>query len=216
MRNSSNATVENNTSIGAVYWGFGIDDLPASVADAGGGVGCPDAVVKGSSASLTGKNNLMISSANGYGFMMQITNWSLQKSNAFSNMHEITVAGTSAQFAGASTTNPGLGACKVWIPDNSPMKRAGSGGMDIGANVLYRYQNGVLTNQPLWDAVTGEFPHGAIVAGVNDIAGSSLFDVHKRLNVNTNGCSFPAGYASGGVVTVTKPSSPINLNVSLQ
>jgi len=90
--------------------------------------------------------------------------------------------------------DPQLGTCKVWIPDNSPMKRAGKNGADIGANVLYRYENGVLTTQPLWDPVTGQFPCGAIVPGVNDIAGSSCFDVHQRLNVNTNGCPFPAGY----------------------
>ena len=58
----------------------------------------------------------------------------------------------------------------------------------------------MLTNQPLWNPSTGEFPGGAIVPGVNDIAGSSRFDVHKRLNVNTNGCSFPAGYAAGTTV----------------
>ncbi len=71
------------------------------------------------------------------------------------------------------------------------MKGAGVGGADIGANVLYRYGNGVLTTQPLWDLITGAFPRGAIVRGVNDIPGSSLFDVHKRLNVNTNGCFLP-------------------------
>ena len=88
------------------------------------------------------------------------------------------------------------------------MKVAGVGGADIGANVLYRYHNGSLTNQPLWDPVTGAFPHGAIVAGVNDIAGSSAFDVHKRLNVNTNGCPFPSGYASGSSSVVPQiPSS---------
>ena len=87
--------------------------------------------------------------------------------------------------------NPQIGSCIAFIPSTSTMKGAGAGGADIGANILYRYQNGSLTSQPLWDSVTGEFPHGAIVAGVNDIAGSSLFDVHKRLNVNTNGCSFP-------------------------
>jgi len=74
------------------------------------------------------------------------------------------------------------------------MKRAGKNGADIGANVLYRYQDGVLTTQPLWDPVTGQFPCGAIVPGVNDLPGASCVDVHQRLNVNTNGCPFPAGY----------------------
>ena len=60
--------------------------------------------------------------------------------------------------------------------------------------VRRRYQDGTLTTQPLWDRATGAFPCGAVVSGVNDVAGTSCFDVHKRLNVNTNGCSFPASY----------------------
>src|SRR4029453_9532292 len=61
-------------------------------------------------------------------------------------------------------------------------------------NILYRYQDGVLTDEPLWDPETGRFPCGAMVAGFNDMAGSSCFDVHERLNINTHGCPFPAGY----------------------
>lgn len=91
----------------------------------------------------------------------------------------------------ATTIDPGMGSCMLWIPLNSPMKGAGKNGADIGANILYRYQDGVLTNQPLWDATTGKFPCGAIVAGVNDIAGSSCYDVNQRLNVNANGCTLP-------------------------
>jgi hypothetical protein len=94
-----------------------------------------------------------------------------------------------------SAINPQLGACKVWIPDGSPMKGAADDGDDVGANVLYRYQNGTLTSQRLWDPASGSFPHGALVAGVNDVPGESAFDVHERLNVNTNGCRFPVGYA---------------------
>jgi hypothetical protein len=36
------------------------------------------------------------------------------------------------------------------IPDSSPMKGVGENGSDIGANICYRYENGVLTNVPLW------------------------------------------------------------------
>jgi hypothetical protein len=75
------------------------------------------------------------------------------------------------------------------------MKRAGKNGADIGANVLYRYENGVLTTQPLWDPVTGRFPCGAVVEGVNSDPAISCIGVHQRLNVNTTGCPFPQGYA---------------------
>ena len=74
------------------------------------------------------------------------------------------------------------------------MKGAGKNGADIGANVLYRYQDGVLTNLPLWDPTTGKFPCGSVVTGMNDVPGSSCNDVHQRLNVNTNGCSFPSSF----------------------
>jgi hypothetical protein len=107
--------------------------------------------------------------------------------------------------------NANVGSCIVFIPASSPMKGAGKGGADVGANVLYRYQNGVLTNQPLWNTTTGEFPGGAVVPGVTDISGSSRFDVHKRLNVNTNGCAFPAGY--GSTVSSSLPQAPGNLSV---
>ena len=59
---------------------------------------------------------------------------------------------------------------------------------------LYRYRDGAVTSEPLWNRTTGAFPCGATVAGVNDVAGRSCVDVHQRLNVNTNGCAFPASY----------------------
>lgn len=86
------------------------------------------------------------------------------------------------------------GGCIVYVPENSNMKRAGTGGADIGATVLYRYEDGVLTREPLWNPRSGQFPHGALVKGLNDISGDSLFDVHRRLNVATNGCPLPPGY----------------------
>jgi hypothetical protein len=85
----------------------------------------------------------------------------------------------------------GVGECLAWIPDDSTMKGAGKDGADIGADVRYRYVDGALTTTPLWDPATGAFPCGVQVAGVNDRAGDSCFDVHRRFNVQTNGCSLP-------------------------
>ncbi len=52
------------------------------------------------------------------------------------------------------STDPGdIG---LTIPDSSPMKGAGENGSDIGANVCYRYENGILTNVPLWPWPMGE------------------------------------------------------------
>jgi hypothetical protein len=96
-------------------------------------------------------------------------------------------------FESVAPTGMGLGTnqCIVYVPAGSNMKGAGKNGADIGANIVYRYQNGVLTNQKLWNQTTGQFPCGAIISGINDIAGTSCFDVNKRLNVGVNGCPIP-------------------------
>ena len=130
--------------------------------------------------------------------------WSGTHLNSFSN-GTLYVPSLPANWGKASTIDPKLGSCKAWIPASSPMKGAGTGGKDIGANILYRYVNGTLTNTPLWDPKTGSFPHGAAdLDGTNRVAGQSLFDIHKRLNINTNGCPFPAGYTNGS----TPPPPP--------
>jgi hypothetical protein len=105
-----------------------------------------------------------------------------------------------------------MGPCIAWVPDGSPLKKGGSDGRDIGATILYRYVNGTLTSQPLWDPATGEFPHGALVTGVNDVPGHSLFDVHRRLNINTNGCYFPAGYGSNSDTTAPQAPRIVSVN----
>jgi hypothetical protein len=102
------------------------------------------------------------------------------------------------------SVDPQLGACRVFIPDASPMKRKGKGGADVGANVLYRYQDGVLTTTQLWDPATGEFPHGPVIPGVNDVAGQNVFDVQRRLNVNANGCQLPSWYGRAPSPTPTE------------
>jgi hypothetical protein len=96
---------------------------------------------------------------------------------------------TGTEIQRATSLDPGLGDCPVLIPDSSPMKRAAADGGDIGANILYRFENGQLTARPLWGP---EFPCGAIVPGVNDVPDASCFDVHRRLRIDT--CAFPSGY----------------------
>jgi len=104
-----------------------------------------------------------------------------------------------SNWTNAVTTNPGLGTCKLWVPAGAAAKGAGTGGSDIGATILYRYVNGTLTTTPLWDPITGEFPHGAADPdGINRQPGTSIDSIHTRLNVNAGGCSLPAGYGGGG------------------
>jgi hypothetical protein len=114
--------------------------------------------------------------------------------NAFGNRAGNYSLGTETR-TNSTSIDPQLGACRVFLPDRSPMKGAGKGGTDIGANILYVYENGELTDSPLWRPGSGHFPCGARVPGVNDRPGRSCFDVHQRLNVHTNGCALPAGYA---------------------
>ena len=61
---------------------------------------------------------------------------------------------------------------------------------NIGANIVYRYENGALTSTPLWDPQTGAFPCGAIVPGIND-GERRCATLHRRLNVDTDGCALP-------------------------
>ena len=108
-----------------------------------------------------------------------------------------------ANVTNAFTSAPtNLGTNYVWIPPASNLHAAGAGGADIGAEVLYRYQNGVKTKTTLWDAVSGAFSCGAIVAGVNDVAGASCSNVHVRLNVSAS--TLPAGY---GGSTLSVPAN---------
>ncbi|MDH5739633.1 MAG: hypothetical protein OEY77_04845 [Nitrospira sp.] len=139
--------------------------------------------------------------------------WSGDNVNSYNNRTNF-IPSLPAHWGTATTTNPQLGTCKVWIPASSPLKGAGTGGSDIGANILYRYVNGVLTTTPLWDPRTGEFPHGASdLDGINRVAGESLFDIHKRLNINTRDCPFPRDYGNGDSDTKV-PASPVGLKVS--
>ena len=145
--------------------------------------------------SFFGADNLFIQNDTfGSEITSDIQTWRMTNANEFGNGTNYSPA-THANYEPSDTpsaVDPQMGTCYLWAPDGSAAKTN-----RWGANILYRYKNGVLTNVPLWNPTTGEFPHGALVAGVNDVAGKSLFDVHKRLNVNTNGCSFPANYGAG-------------------
>ena len=154
--------------------------------------------------SIFSKNALVMDHS-GYGFSTKFhTSWSHEYPNVYNN--EINF-NPDTNVLHRTGLNPGFGTCKVFVPHNSSLKGKGAGGEDIGGNILYRYENGVLTNKALWNSPTGEFPHGVRVPGVNDIAGSSVFDVHKRVNVNFNGCSLPDNYGSESDLT------PKNLSV---
>ncbi|HEY0714254.1 MAG TPA: hypothetical protein VGF45_16350 [Polyangia bacterium] len=84
-----------------------------------------------------------------------------------------------------------VGACLVYLPPGSPLRTAGAGAQAVGGEITRRHENGIATAQPLWDPVTGAFPCGAVVPGVNDDPGQSCIGVHQRLRVGTAGCPLP-------------------------
>jgi hypothetical protein len=154
--------------------------------------------------SITARNLLSIGNA-GRGMQVDtgiVKTWSLVSSNLWGNKGgNFPTSETPGDAAGniqksesVQPTGMGDGGCWLWVPDGSNMKGAGADGRDIGASVLRRYQDGVLTTQRLWDAGTGAFPCRTVVPGVNDDPARSCRGVHTRLKVNTPECRFPAGY----------------------
>jgi hypothetical protein len=81
--------------------------------------------------------------------------------------------------------------CPVFVATSSPMKGAGAGGADIGANVLYAYSNGALGAEKLWNSTTDAWNFiRATISGVNST--NSLSTVHSRLHPSC--ASWPSGY----------------------
>jgi hypothetical protein len=69
---------------------------------------------------------------------------------AFWQNYNSMIAPTDTQLdPGYAVKKYGRGAY-LFVPACSPLTHAGPGGTALGANILYRYQNGVLTAQPLW------------------------------------------------------------------
>jgi hypothetical protein len=90
------------------------------------------------------------------------------------------------------TVEPALGACLILVPSASPLARAGVAGRPIGAQVIYRYENSLLTTERLWLRASDAFPCGAVIEGVNDDPGESCSGIHQRLHVgNAARCPLP-------------------------
>lgn len=171
---------------------------------------CGSACGEGGDGQLTGYiTNQLIVNPQGAAFDFHgMTDWSVTYARVYGASTASTPPLTDAHYQHITTTDPGLGACLVYIPSGSNLKGAGEGGKDIGATILYQYQDGVLTTTPLWHPQTGVFSGcGAIVPGVNDVAGQSCRDVHARLNVGTNGCPLPYASGAGAVVSWQAPAT---------
>jgi hypothetical protein len=195
-RGATNTLLENVT-----IFGTEVDAGVAADEDLGEGAPCS---ANPERCSITARNVLSFNNA-GRGMRVNtgvVSSWLLEYSNLHNNRGgNLPTSESSGDDSGnirrvrsEAPAGMGLGAgqCLLWAPDGSNMKRVGRDGRDIGANLLYRYYAGVRTNVPLWNPSTGAFPCGAVVPGVNDQASRSCIGIHQRLNVNSNGCSFPA------------------------
>jgi len=137
-------------------------------------------------ASLDVENSLSVNNG-GRGFVVNdLGNFRavrIDHCGGWSNHRGTWGPGTAGATNALPDRDPRFDGSYIAVSPKSPCKGAGRDGADVGASILDRYENGVLTDEPLWDPATGAFPHGAIIEGVNDVSGQSLFDVHERLGV---------------------------------
>jgi len=94
----------------------------------------------------------------------------------------------------------------LYLPENSPLKGAGQNGEDIGANIFYRYENGVLTNQLLWpwpmqERILNEIGY--------DVTGT-LFPSLSETDPNTVKIQLNASSLSGEAPLVVNFTSNVN------
>jgi hypothetical protein len=122
-----------------------------------------------------------------------------------------TPAATHANITNEITGSNPMGNCRVWVPTTATtLKGTGLNGQDVGAEVLYLYQNGTKTTAKLWDTGnSGKWlgAAGATVSGTNPTFSATTLvtsadlntvtnspqDVHSRLNIMSAGC-LPGGY----------------------
>jgi hypothetical protein len=130
-----------------------------------------------------------------------VSDWTVSWADANGSHTDFSPAGEPIEDAGghlqhamsvaAPEVGMSSGQCIAWAPAGSAVSTAGAGGSSLGAQIVNRYQDGALTDEPLWDPCTGAFPCGAVVAGINDgpIACSNL---HSRLRIDDrSACPLP-------------------------
>ena len=187
--------VENVVSIGGTHSAFflrGQRDARvtnASAIQAGGAGYSFDDPYVGSPTSSTYCTGCLATRNAGNGFNVQEqVDWEVRSSTSFENDGDYL---DESNVVDPVNVDPELGGCLVYLPDGSPLRGAGADGADIGANVLYRYRDGVATDVPLWDR-EGRFPCFGVVEGVNDDPATSCIGIHERLEVGTDDCPLPA------------------------
>jgi hypothetical protein len=137
-----------------------------------------------------------LDSAEGYGTGINVlapTAWRIESSNSFAPIPYAPPldAGPYQQCANADPAIDVAPLCLVYVPPGSPMFDAGADG-SIGANIVYRYEDGGLTTTGLWACHT--FPCGALSPGINDqVDAGTCSNLAARLNLGEGGCPLPDG-----------------------
>jgi hypothetical protein len=166
----------------------------------GFGVGASADGYGGMGGTTTWRNVLTLDNERAGFLISNQASWLIAYGNAAGNANDYPVAEEIGDDAGNIQRSFALvptevgnhdGSCLVHVPPTSTMSQAGDGGGPLGANVVYQVIDGQQTDRKLWNQRTGQFPCGAIVPGINDVAGASCFDVHERLRVGVAGCAIP-------------------------
>jgi hypothetical protein len=149
--------------------------------------------------SLIARSVLSLAHRQGYGFLVDgFENWLIEWSNASGNRVDYGSSEPTDDDAGHIRHSRAVDAPQVGLGDGQCLIRVPEGGAHaIGATIVHRYQDGRLTQQPLWDPATGAFPCGAVVSGIND-GPIRCLNVHTRLNLNADGCHLRASAPGGG------------------
>jgi len=167
--------------------------------------------------SYTSVNDLIVFGSS-YGFRMAgnllgsggVLTFTITNPGAWMNGPNFSPATPNPNIIAAQVADPQMGNCRVYLPTGSPMRGTGKNGTNIGAEIIYAYEHGILnTAKKLWNtADSGRFAlKGVTVAGTNptfnattpltsaDVSTvtNSLHDVHERLNISSVGC-LPNGY----------------------
>jgi hypothetical protein len=139
-------------------------------------------------------NIMVLNNNTGFKVTTDIDDWSVTNLRANGNStvnYAATANNSCTNCTGVSTTNPNIGSCTVYT------------GLTVGAEILYKYQKGVLTTNKLWTTTapsgyTGtSYPYyfsgcGTVVSGINSDPDTSCVGVASRLQV-TSAC-LPPGY----------------------
>ena len=172
-RGAQDVTIQNGTAIENEDLGYAFDLVieNAGLAASASAIDSHTVAEGGTGFSVTDHATWSIDNANAYGHL-----------TAYRPLDNVT---------GGGEEEPGLGSCRVYVPAGSLLKGAGLSTPDIGANIIYRSVDNILTVEKLWNQATGAFSCGTTTLGLNDGSFPSCVNVHKRLNVGENGCPVP-------------------------